>query len=251
MAGAGDDGGDGDGTCVDAGGVAIGSAVAVCGGVGEGGAEGGGVVGGGGSVVSVVCNSGSGMLMDNAVVASQVSRRISSSSWRELDCCVAVEPRFLARTAALWLAREAVSIALARLVGRVLALVDLSTLARAAAVLTTAAGGADSPVPGVAAAVSTTGSRGVVGGDAAGAVAVAEGNWPSPASLLSSRLLRLLSLSLLLLPVCSELAASLVVETSPFPAGLNQKQTSSDTPSVSNTSLAGTPILLHRNHAMN
>ena len=82
-------------------------------------------------------------------------------------------------------------------------------------------------------------------------VGVTDGSCSSSAPLLlSSRLLVLLARSRLLLPECCAWVATLGAKLLPLAVGRNQRQTSSDKPSVSNTNLAGIPSSLHRTHAV-
>jgi len=194
--------------------------------------------------------------MSREVSPSTIPRKISGSVSFSVDEDVqrgVVVPvlLFLARTAALWLARVAVRTALARFSGNGLA---LSTLARTLA--TGAVFGGSKP-PVLSALLSkcwgATEESNTAGGDGEGAVSsamsgvgmAAGGQLPSASFLLSSRRLFLLACSLLLLPV-------FWVEAPPPSAGIfcrNQRQISSVSPSVSSTSLAGIPFLLQVTHA--
>jgi len=210
---------------------------------GDGGVGVGGDGGGGGEAHSTV--------MFNVV---SLSAFLSNSGVElllglEVDCCAAVVPLLFARTAALLLAREAISTALAFFVGRGL-------------VLSTCICG-----PGVVDdnCVSSTGapeeSEASGGGDE-GAVAVIMampvdgvseiGRFPSASLFLSSRRLLFLACSRLLLPECCAWARTFAAESQPVAVAVdrNQRHTSSISPSVSNTSLAGMPSLLQRTHAM-
>ena len=93
---------------------------------------------------------------------------------------------------------------------------------------------------GVTGAVAVIAAAPFVGG--------ASGEPLSPASLLSSLRLALLARSRLLLPEgCAWAHAAWAVSPA---AVLNQRQTSWLVPSVSSTSLAGTPSSLQRTHAL-
>ena len=154
----------------------------------------------------------------------------ADADWRKV-------PLLFARRDARWLARAAVRAALARFVGRGLA---LSMRVRHAGV----------------SGRSGTGSGGGTGDEVAGAVAIiaaapvvggARGEHLSPFSLLLSSLrLTLLARSRLLLPEWCVWARAAV-----SPAAVrNQRHTSSVVPSVSNTNLAGIPSSLQRTHAL-
>jgi len=169
---------------------------------------------------------------------------LSSSLGDEVDRQLDVVPRFLARTAALLLTRDAVRTAFARLVGRALA---LKTWARVGGVCMFSGNGVS--VEGGASKGEGKGSVAVVAakpnvGSAGG------GHLPAASLLLSSCRLTLPARSLLLFPDGFLWAAALVAETPPFALGLNQKETSSIAPSVSKTNLAGIPSLLQHTHAM-
>ncbi len=155
----------------------------------------------------------------------------------------------MARMAALLLARDMISCAFAFLVGNSLAL-------RLRALVTRVAD--DNDCTSLARWVPEGGdeSGGVDEGGVATTVAtplagVSEGRQKSSASLLlSSRRLVLLARSRLLLPECCVREVTLAAEAPPLAVGRNQRNTSSVTPSVSNTSLAGMPSLLQLTHAI-
>jgi len=96
--------------------------------------------------------------------------------------------------------------------------------------------------------VSRCGDEGISAVVAAAPCTGAAGGGQTPAStlLLSSRLL---ARSRLLLPECGAWLATSAAESPPFAARRNQRETSSEAPSVSRTNLAATPSLLQRAHA--
>jgi hypothetical protein len=99
--------------------------------------------------------------------------------------------------------------------------------------------------------VSRCGDKGISAVVAAAPCTGAAGGGQTSAStlLLSSRLLALLARSRLLLPECGAWLATSAAESPPFAARRNQRETSSEAPSVSRTNLAATPSLLQRAHA--
>jgi hypothetical protein len=211
------------------------------GGEGEGVEGEGGEGGGGGDVAPMV------MLKEDPPSPSR--KASGGSSPRSLlvgDWLGVLVPLLLARRVARLLARVAVRAALARFVGRGLA---LSTRAKRVVVSGTGGGGGDGG--------GGTGSGGGTGDEAASAVAtiaatpvagVAWGEHLSPASILSTLRLALLARSRLLLP---ELARAAVATSAPATAVRNQRETSSPPlPSVFSTSFAGTLSSLHRTHAL-
>ena len=175
---------------------------------------------------------------------------VGDADWRDV-------PLLFARRDARWLTRAAVRAALPRFVGRGLA---LSTRARGAGASGTGTGTGSS-----GGGVSCGGGGGGGAGDevdgavvvatiaATPVVGVAGGEHLSPASILSTLRLALLARSRLLLPegyAWARAAWARAAWDVSLAAVLNQSQTSSLVPSVSSTSLAGTPSSLQRTHAL-
>ena len=147
-------------------------------------------------------------------------------------------------TAARWLVRVAAIAALNRFNGCGLALSVRSRVTGVLDLLVSIGGGSSGGVgKDTVADIAATPVVGVAGG----------GHIFSASLLLSSLRLALLARSRLLLPewcTWAWVAASAAAGLPPADVERNQRLTSSDVPSVSNTSLAGNPSSLQRTHAI-
>jgi hypothetical protein len=183
------------------------------------------------------------------LLSSPAPRSFSGVDSLEADCREAAAPLLLASVAALWLAREAASAAFSFYTTSGRALWQRARTieeAEAGTRVDSEGEGEDSlgGAGGVHAAPVPTPAFGVPGG----------GKFPSASLLLSSRRLLLLARSRRLFPEATWVGATWVatlVGPPTFAPDLNQNETSSVAPSVSNTSLAGIPLLLQHSQAKN